>query len=67
MSEQRERRVQRTWTLSERLALRVKALAEQNEIWDSAVVEKLLQRALDAVDSGEWPLRRIPVKYRIDW
>ena len=66
MSE-RERRVQRTWTLSESVAQRVKALAEQNEIWDSTIVEKLLQRALDEIDAGRWPIKKVAIKFKIEW
>ncbi len=66
MSE-REPHTSRTWTVTEATAARIKQLAAENEIWDSEIVEKLLTRALDAVETGQWPLRRIPVKYRVDW
>ena len=66
MSE-REPHTVRTWTVTERTAERIKALATETEAWDSHLVEMILARGLDAIDSGQWPLKRVPVKFEIKW
>ena len=64
---EREPHTVRTWTVTERTAERIKALATETEAWDSHLVEMILARGLDAIDSGQWPLKRVPVKFEIKW
>lgn len=66
MSE-REPHCVRTWTVTERTAERIKQLAAESECWDSHLVEMILRRGLDAIESGQWPLRKVPVKFEIRW
>lgn len=67
MTNERERHTQRTWSITERTAARVNALADENEVWPSALVEMILARGLDAIEAGEWPLRKVPVKFVVRW
>lgn len=60
-------KVARTYRISKATAARLKALAETLEAFESPLVEMLLQRALDEVEAGRWPLRKRPVKYVVEW
>ena len=64
---EREQHTVRTWTVSVATAERIKQLAAETEAWDSHLVDMILQRGLDAIESGEWSLRRVPVKFEICW
>ena len=66
MSE-REPHCVRTWSVTEATAARIKQLALEIECWDSHLVEMILQRGLDAIEAGQWPLRKVPVKFEIKW
>ena len=58
---------QRTWVVSTVVAEKVNVLAAEMQCFPSDLVNLLLQRGLAAIESGEWPLQRVPVKFRIDW
>lgn len=57
----------RTYRIDKATAQRLKALAEQLQAFESPLVDMLLQRALDEVEAGRWPLRKEPVKYVVKW
>ena len=58
---------QRTWVVSTVVAEKVNDLAGQMETFPSTLVDLLLTRGLAAIESGEWPLQRVPVKYEVKW
>ena len=59
--------VQRTWNVDRATAERLNVLSAEMQCFPSDLVNLLLQRGLAAIESGEWPLQRVPVKFRIDW
>ena len=59
--------VQRTWNVDRATAERLNVLAAELECFPSDLVDLLLQRGLAAIESGEWPLQRVPVKYEVKW
>ena len=59
--------VQRTWNVDRATAERLNDLAAEMECFPSDLVDLLLQRGLAAIESGEWPLQRVPVKYEVKW
>ena len=59
--------VQRTWNVDRATAERLNVLAAEMECFPSDLVNLLLQRGLAAIESGEWPLQRVPVKYEVKW
>ena len=59
--------VTRTWSIERSTAEKINDLATELECFPSDLVDLLLTRGLAAIESGEWPLQRVPVKFRIDW
>ena len=59
--------VQRTWNVDRATAERLNDLAAEMQCFPSDLVNLLLQRGLAAIESGEWPLQRVPVKYEVKW
>ena len=59
--------VQRTWNVDRATAERLNDLAAEMECFPSDLVDLLLTRGLAAIESGEWPLQRVPVKYEVKW
>ena len=56
----------RTYRLTPDVAARVKALANEHELYDSSLVCFLLKHALDQVDAGRLAIHRRPVAFAID-
>ena len=59
--------VQRTWNVDRATAERLNVLAAEMECFPSDLVDLLLTSGLAAIESGEWPLQRVPVKYEVKW
>lgn len=59
--------ITRTYRLRRATVERLEQLAKQQEAWPSPLLDLLLQRAIDAVESGEWPLNRTPTRYKHHW
>ena len=58
--------VTRTYRLTPSTAARLKRLANEHQVYDSSLVDLLLNHALDAVDAGRLTFRRRPVAWVID-
>lgn len=63
--EQRVTRISRTYVLPPTIADGCKALAETVGCNVSHVVETLLDRALEEVESGRWTVESVPVRYKM--
>lgn len=59
--------ITKTVRISERTNQRLAALAAALESDQSPLIDRLLTRALDAIDSGEWQTTRTPVRYAISF
>jgi len=57
--------ITKTVRISERTNQRLAELAAALESDQSPLIDRLLTRALDAIDSGEWATTRTPVRYAI--
>lgn len=57
----------RTWQIDRETSTDINRLADQLECFPSDLVNMLLSRAIDAVESGQWPIERKPVKYSLHW
>jgi len=62
-----DNKLARTYRLEPATVRRLKTLAEQVQAFESPLVDMLLQRALEEVEAGRWPLRKEPVKYVVRW
>ena len=62
-----ERIITRTYRLNEATVRRLERLAKQQEAWPSPLLDLLLNRALDEIEAGRWPLNKTPVKYKTTW
>lgn len=60
-------KVARTYRIEKTTAQRIKTLADQLQAFESPLVDMLMQRALDEVEAGRWPLRKEPVKFVVKW
>lgn len=60
-------KIARTYRIDKTTAKRLKALAEQMQSFESPLVDLLLQRALDEIEAGHWPLFKEPVKFIAKW
>ncbi len=60
-----ENTIARTYRLKRETVKRLEQLAEQQDAWPGQLLEKLLERALSEVESGQWKLRRQPIKYQV--
>lgn len=59
--------ITKTVRISERTNQRLAELAAALESDQSPLIDRLLTRALDAIDSGEWATTRTPVRYAISF
>lgn len=59
--------ITKTIRLNERTNQRLAELAAQLESDQSPLIDRLLSRALDAIESGEWATTRTPVRYVISF
>lgn len=59
--------VTKTIRLSEHTNQRLAELAAALESDQSPLIDKLLTRALDAIDAREWQITRRPVRYAISF
>lgn len=57
----------RTWQIDRSTSADINRLADELECYPSDLVNFLLQRALSAVESGEWRIDRKPIKYSLHW
>lgn len=57
----------RTWQVDRGVSADINRLADELECYPSDLVNMLLSRAIDAVESGEWPIERKPYKYLLIW
>ena len=57
----------RTYRLSGDTIKRLNLLTARLETWQSDLVDLLLQRSLDEIESGNWQLDQRPVKFELDW
>lgn len=57
--------IARTYRLRKSTIARLEKLAEQQDAWPGQLLEKLLERALNEVETGQWKLRRQPIKYQV--
>lgn len=57
----------RTWQVDRETSTNINALADELECYPSDLVNFLLQRALSAVESGEWPIEKRPIRYSLHW
>ena len=57
----------RTWQIDRETSVAVNALADELEVYPSDLVNMLLQRAIDAVESGKWPIEKRPIRYSLHW
>lgn len=57
----------RTWQIDRGVSQAVNTCADELECYPSDLVNFLLQRALSAVESGEWRIDRTPIKYSLHW
>ena len=60
-------KVARTYRIDRKTARRIKALSAQLQSFESPLIDMLLQRALDEVEAGRWPLHQEPVKFIAKW
>lgn len=59
-------RVKATWDMSPELRDRIKIKAKELGVNQYTLVEKILTDGLDRIDSGNWELKRIPIKIEYD-
>lgn len=59
--------ITRTYRISRSTAQQIDRVAVGLGCWPSPLVELLLRRALEEVETGRWPLHKEPIKYRIQW
>lgn len=57
----------RTWQIDRETSAAINALADELECFPSDLVNMLLSRAIDAVESEQWPIERRPYKYTLHW
>jgi len=60
------KRIKATWDMSPELRDRIKTKAKELGVNQYALVEKILTDGLDRIDSGNWELKRVPVKIEYD-
>lgn len=59
--------VARTWQIDRSTSEEINRLADQLECYPSDLVNMLLIRAINAVESGQWSIERRPYKYSLHW
>lgn len=57
--------IARTYRFKPATIKRLEQLAKEQDAWPGQLLEKLLERALNEVETGQWKLRRLPIKYRV--
>lgn len=62
-----DNKVTRTYRLDPQTVERIDELAAQLQCHQSPLIDMLLQRALEQVESGHWIARKEPIKYVVKW
>lgn len=57
----------RTWQIDRGVSEDINRLAAELECFPSDLVNMLLSRAIDAIETGQWVVQRKPVKYSLHW
>lgn len=60
-----ENTIARTYRLKKSTVARLEKISQEQDAWPGQLLEKLLEAALAKVESGEWKLRRQPIKYQV--
>lgn len=57
----------RTWQVDRSTSDDINRLAAELECYPSDLVNMLLARAIKALESGQWSIDRLPIKYLLIW
>lgn len=57
----------RTWQVDRSTSEEINRLADALQVFPSDLVNMLLQRAINALESGQWSIERKPIKYLLTW
>lgn len=57
----------RTWQVDRSTSEEINRLADALQVYPSDLVNMLLSRAIDALETGAWSIERKPVKYSLHW
>lgn len=60
-------KIARTYQLNRETVEQIDKLAAQLQCHQSPLIDMLLQRALEQVESGKWVARKEPIKYVVKW
>lgn len=57
----------RTWQGDRQTSEAVNRLADELQCYPSDLVNMMLTRSLEAIESGEWPIEKRPIRYSLHW